>query len=175
MNLFRTLFVGSMSLATPAMAEEPGLAEMKAFATELKAELVQAMQVSPMNAVAVCNKRAPEIARAHSKDGLLIGRVSHKARSPENKVRPWMQPSVDAYLSKTNQAPFARVEISPSKTGLLVPILTDGLCLTCHGSAIEAGLEKEIRRLYPGDQATGFAVGDIRGFLFAEVDKKAAK
>jgi hypothetical protein len=55
--------------------------------------------------------------------------------------------------------------------GVLVPIYTDGLCLTCHGDKIEPELEKEIRKIYPQDQATGFAQGALRGFFFAEISR----
>jgi len=37
------------------------------------------------------------------------------------------------------------------------------LCLQCHGTDIFLETQVNIQELYPEDQATGFAVGDIRG------------
>ena len=42
-------------------------------------------------------------------------------------------------------------------------IPTAPICVTCYGADIDADLAAELDRLYPTDQARGFAVGDIRG------------
>jgi hypothetical protein len=59
------------------------------------------------------------------------------------------------------------------RVGVIHPIGTLGMCTTCHGS--EASMDPELgARLaesYPDDQATGFAVGDLRGWMWAEVPR----
>ena len=47
-------------------------------------------------------------------------------------------------------------------------IVTQPLCLTCHGSEIAPEVAAEIARHYPEDQATGFAAGDLRGAFLIE-------
>jgi hypothetical protein len=42
-------------------------------------------------------------------------------------------------------------------------IPTDALCLTCHGKTLAPDLAAAIARNYPGDQATGFELGQLRG------------
>ncbi|MDX1426157.1 MAG: DUF3365 domain-containing protein, partial [Kiloniellales bacterium] len=37
------------------------------------------------------------------------------------------------------------------------------VCLTCHGADIDPALMAEIEAFYPEDQATGFALGELRG------------
>ena len=37
------------------------------------------------------------------------------------------------------------------------------ICLTCHGSDIAPELKAKIESVYPDDQATGFALGELRG------------
>ena len=44
-------------------------------------------------------------------------------------------------------------------------------CLACHGAPeqIPAEVAAILAERYPDDQATGYAVGDLRGALWAEV------
>ena len=42
-------------------------------------------------------------------------------------------------------------------------IPTQALCLNCHGELMSTPVKAKIKQLYPGDKATGFKVGDIRG------------
>ena len=42
-------------------------------------------------------------------------------------------------------------------------------CLACHGSEVSPEVREAIAARYPGDRATGFAVGDLRGALWVEV------
>jgi hypothetical protein len=43
-------------------------------------------------------------------------------------------------------------------------------CSVCHGSNVDAGLKAHIDQLYPGDLATGFAPGELRGALLISWD-----
>jgi hypothetical protein len=42
-------------------------------------------------------------------------------------------------------------------------IVTQPLCVACHGTALAPDVASALARLYPSDRATGFAVGDLRG------------
>ena len=42
------------------------------------------------------------------------------------------------------------------------------LCTTCHGESISPGIASAIAERYPDDEATGFAVGDLRGVFWVE-------
>jgi len=42
-------------------------------------------------------------------------------------------------------------------------IPTGDVCLACHGAAITPEVAAMLDEYYPGDQARGFAAGDIRG------------
>ena len=37
------------------------------------------------------------------------------------------------------------------------------ICLKCHGREIAPDVQDQLTKLYPGDQAKGYALGDIRG------------
>lgn len=51
------------------------------------------------------------------------------------------------------------------KTAFYAPIITNSLCLNCHGRVDEIGVENYsiIKALYPEDKAVDFGVGDLRG------------
>mgnify|MGYP003340573505 CR=1 FL=1 len=42
-------------------------------------------------------------------------------------------------------------------------IPTAEICTTCHGVSLKPEVSARLQQLYPADQATGFAVGDLRG------------
>jgi len=42
-------------------------------------------------------------------------------------------------------------------------ILTEPLCLGCHGEALDSALQAELNRRYPQDTAVGFKAGELRG------------
>jgi hypothetical protein len=42
-------------------------------------------------------------------------------------------------------------------------IPTGGVCLSCHGATLSPDVVQKLAELYPGDKATGFSEGDIRG------------
>ena len=45
----------------------------------------------------------------------------------------------------------------------MAPIMTGPLCLTCHGAQLSPAVKAALAKDYPGDQATGFKAGDLRG------------
>jgi hypothetical protein len=57
------------------------------------------------------------------------------------------------------------------RIGVLRPIGTLDFCVTCHGprETVEAAIGTVLKTAYPQDQATGFAPGDLRGWIWAEV------
>ena len=54
------------------------------------------------------------------------------------------------------------------------PIVTNQMCLQCHGKAYkdinDATLNK-INKLYPNDQATGYLENELRGIFVVEMNK----
>ena len=52
---------------------------------------------------------------------------------------------------------------------LLRGIPVEPMCLACHGKALADDTRAALQRLYPGDGATGFSAGDLRGALWVEV------
>jgi hypothetical protein len=166
-------------VATPApdaAAPPRALAAAQALKGELRKELEAAMKDGPAAAIDVCAERAPAIAAAHSVEGLAVGRTSHKLRNPQNAPRPWVKLILDEMVAADPATLVPRVvALEGGRTGYIEPILTQPLCVTCHGAAVAPELKEKIAARYPADQATGFEPGTLRGLVWAELDADAAR
>lgn len=151
---------------------ERGKAAVQPFKAALQSALQDGMARGPAQAVEACRTRAPAIAREVAGAGVELGRTSHRLRNPANAPRPWVQPLLDAYRAG-ERAPRA-VDLGGGRFGYVEPILTQPPCVTCHGTTLGAPVAERIAALYPQDQATGFAVGDLRGLFWAEFAAPAA-
>jgi len=147
---------------------------IKQFATTLKGELQSAMKSGgPINAVGVCQERAPAIAAALAEQsGWEVGRTSLKTRNTAlNAPDLWEQRVLkqfdDLNGSGADAASMTYAEVVEDEDGkayrFMKAIPTGQVCLACHGSEIEPGLAEALNAAYPDDQARGYAAGDIRG------------
>ena len=147
----------------------------KAFATELKSELQAAMKAGgPINALEVCNTKATLIAEKAAKEhNALVSRVSLKNRNPANIPNDWQKVVLGDFDARTEKGEdvdkmaFAKVVEQNDKKQLrfMKALPTGGLCLTCHGSNIDAGLQTKLDALYPEDKAVGYELGQVRGAI----------
>ena len=145
---------------------ERGAELLAPFKANLKKELVTSMQSGVDEAIAACNTAAPAIAESLSVDGVQMGRSSHKLRNPENAAPAWVATVIEDYLEGKTQ-PIS-VTFDDGRRGYVEPIMTQPLCLTCHGQELQPDVKEKLAQLYPEDQATGFAEGDFRGVFWVE-------
>ena len=148
-----------------AMLERARSAQKK-LGSQLKEELTRAAaDRSFAGAVNICRLRAPEIAK-EAADGLDIGRTSHKLRNPENTPPTWAEEAVER--KEARQYVFRGPD---EQLGYLHPIKLGGMCVNCHGpkDQLADGVPGMLNKHYPKDEATGFEVGDLRGWFWVEV------
>lgn len=181
------VFIVSALLSLPLSVQADGAADMaehkkaaqsviKAFATTLKGELVSAMKSGgPVNAIEVCNSKAPEIAGQLSEENdVILTRVSLKNRNPDiGKPTEWQVEVLNKFEERQAEgeaiADIAFAEITkpeddePKSFRLMKAIPTDGICLACHGETLAPDISKKLNELYPDDKATGYEAGQIRG------------
>ncbi|HET8541247.1 MAG TPA: DUF3365 domain-containing protein [Anaeromyxobacter sp.] len=105
--------------------------------------------------------------------GVAVGRTSARLRNPENAPPGWARGTVAATDGrKAADAPAVAFDLG-DRVGLLRPIEVRRRCLACH--AARAALSPETRewleRAYPQDRALGYALGDLRGYWWAEAPK----
>lgn len=146
---------------------------VKAFFGELKGELEKAMKAGgPLNAIGVCNIKAPEIAKAHSEaKGWEVGRTSLKTRNSDNAPDDWEKSVLEQFEQRkaagedlAKMEHFEVVEADGGKSfRYMKAIPTGDVCLKCHGDKLDADVVEKLDSLYPDDQARGFSKGDIRG------------
>lgn len=175
----------ALFLAAPASAQDPvslkdeGAALVKDYADTLMARLKGAMdRDGPVGAIAVCHDEAPRIAAdLAAKSGWAVRRTSLKARNPTAVASPYERAVLEDFQTRLAGgeaiATLARaetVEEDGTKVFHLVKAIPTGeLCLTCHGGALKPEVKAKLDELYPGDTATGFKAGDMRGaFSFSK-------
>ncbi len=144
---------------------------IKAFATELKSELMAAMKTGgPIAALEVCNTKAIDISKKISdKAGFTISRTSLKPRSTAPDA--WEKKVLETFEDrkskgeKANALQFYEVVKLGKHRALryMKAIPTDVACLACHGEKIAPEIQAKLDELYPDDKAIGFKEGDLRG------------
>jgi hypothetical protein len=132
----------------------------------------------PVGAVSVCQKEAPHIAervlREAGKSKWSMGRTSERIRNPHNAPNDWQlrglkQLALDA--KRSGGAPVEWRERGPTGSlRYMRGIVLGPLCVGCHGTPdqIAPEVREQLSQAYPADQATGFAVGDLRGAFFVQ-------
>lgn len=146
---------------------------VQAFVKNLKAELQQAMKAGgPTNAIGVCQQVAPKIAAEQSEEGDWdIGRTALRLRNPANAPDPWERATLEQFEARNAAGEDVKTmerHETISENGAVTfrymkAIPTAELCTNCHGADLAPEVKVKLAELYPDDQATGFAVGDIRG------------
>lgn len=144
----------------------------------LKKRLQSAMKAGgPVEAVVACNLQAPTVvADVAEIRGVTVGRASLRLRNPANAQAPaWVAAWLDTHGSKPVGAGPAVAEVvstgeATAVARVLRPLPVEPVCLTCHGprETVAAPVRERIAALYPDDNALGYAVGDLRGVLWAE-------
>jgi nitrate reductase cytochrome c-type subunit len=158
------------------------LEEGKEMALKTKAELGRFLmeairEKGTAGAVEFCSTRAIRITDSMSTAlGSHLKRVAEFNRNPVNIVTPdelsYIQQVKAALAAKENPKPRL-TENSETIKGYY-PILTESLCLQCHGdkkTEIEPATLAAINRFYPNDKATGFKLNQLRGIWVVEMKK----
>lgn len=171
------LIIGSCGKeAAPARVLNEEDVKQAALALEpIKAQLKQALTSSmkehgPIKAIDACALKAPEIIAEAAHARLEVGRTSHKLRNASNVA----EGSLVTWLKFHQQTPSpdaTHAEITEDGKVLYAePLFVAPLCLTCHGENVPAEVQKELDRLYPNDQATGFKENDFRGLIWIKME-----
>lgn len=169
-----TVIVGLALVAGPAQAQGPARAwNPESLAAQFKRELQDALRAGlaqgPAEAVAACRLRAPEIAASLARNGVRVGRASHRLRNPSNAPPEWVRPILDAYVANPSDLEPRTTALPNGQSGYVEPIITQSLCLACHGRVLAPEVAAKIADLYPEDEAVGFEIGDVRGVLWVTV------
>ncbi len=163
--------------AMPGSAESPAIQRARTAAKTFKVALKKALTGAlsdggPAKAIEVCSREASRLAAAASHDGITLGRATTKTRNPNNRARGWQADAFAQFEALPDAeragATFTRT-LDDGATAYAEPLIAQGLCLMCHGTAVAGEVATAIASRYPEDQATGYAEGDLRGVVWVEV------
>ncbi|MFN1834183.1 DUF3365 domain-containing protein [Balneola sp. MJW-20] len=136
----------------------------------LAGELIKAIKESGTSgAISFCNTNATQLTDSIAAElNVFIKRVTDRTRNELNQAEPVEM----AYIiqSKNNIREGRTINpvvfINGDKWRGYYPIITNELCLQCHGSEdndIDPVTLKEIKKNYPNDKATGYKISELRG------------
>ena len=180
-------------LALPVAAADPPEAERARIAArEVLEETRSLLQGAlaggkpPASALRVCASIAQNVARKHEAEGWRVRRVSQKVRNPGDTPDPderdvlrfWEQEKAAGRLGPTTEHREIVTEGGQRYIRYMRPIFIAGpVCLQCHGapSKLDPDVVRALEELYPQDQATGYAVGDLRGAISVKVPMEAER
>lgn len=143
---------------------------------ELKRSLLtavtQAMQAGAPAAIDACHEMAPAITARAATNGATIGRATRRPRNPANVARDWQLDAIAHFEQVGHGAgvrPFERV-LPSGRVAYAEPLVIGEVCLTCHGTPAPE-VATILRERYPADQATGYALGELRGIAWVELPR----
>ncbi len=140
----------------------------------LRGALQEAIEKSgAIGALEVCNVEALPLTKTIStEEGVIIGRTSLGIRNPANAPDEWEQARLADFAARKQAGESAGAleawEVVDDAAGhktfrYMKAIATAPMCLQCHGPELATDVAAAVKKLYPDDAATGFAVGDLRG------------
>lgn len=128
----------------------------------------------PLKAITFCKLKVKDIAKktaGNSVKKFEFGRTSHKIRNIQNNPQEWVKTYLDEFkeiVKKDNTVQSIVHRNSNKKRVLLTPLFVESKCLLCHGEGIHSEILNQIKKNYPKDQATGFKLGQFRGFIWVK-------
>jgi hypothetical protein len=174
-----------------AAADAPEVGQARAAATRVLEETRSVLQGAlsggnPAAALRVCASVAQNIARKHEQEGWRVRRVSDKVRNPADTpdayerevLRVWQEEKKAGRLTPATEHQEIVTEDGQRSLRYMKPIFIAGpLCLQCHGdpAKLGPGVAEALKELYPSDQATGYAVGDLRGAISVRIPVEARR
>lgn len=120
-------------------------------------------------AIEFCNLKALAIADSLSTHlGVEIDRITDRPRNPVNHASAEELEFISQYRDQhsVGATPKPLILRQDGRTFFYAPIMTNDLCLKCHGlpeSDISPEVFDKLKELYPEDRATGYSANDLRG------------
>lgn len=171
--------------AGPALASEPALelqdGRLKAsreLAGALQSELGSRLQAAmaedgPAQAIDVCRTAAPGIAtRLSERAGARVGRTALRVRNPANAPDVQERAVLEAFSRRFSAGESGPIEdyqsLPDGRMRYMRAIVTQPMCLACHGSTLAEPVRKALAERYPADEAAGYSAGNLRGAFVVE-------
>lgn len=121
-----------------------------------------------LHALEFCNEQALPLTQKMEKEhNAVIKRVSDRNRNPGNTANNEELYYIESFRKQIAEGedPEPVLVSSEGKTRFYYPIITNKMCLQCHGKPEEMQPEvlQKIKLLYPRDKALGYSENEVRG------------
>jgi len=131
-----------------------------------------------LHALEFCNEQAYSLTDSMAqKFNATIKRVSDKPRNPKNQANTAELGKIEYFkrLLASDSTIEPIVEKENGTNHFYYPIITNGMCLQCHGSPNQ-NIKKEtlasIQMLYPKDKAVDYNINEVRGIWSITFNEK---
>ncbi|MGI9527453.1 MAG: Tll0287-like domain-containing protein [Weeksellaceae bacterium] len=138
--------------------------------------LIQALNAEgPVFALEFCSAEAiPLTDSAALSSDVKLKRVSDKNRNPNNVANDKELKIINLFKSQINQGVEVKPEVEATEDHYVgyYPIVTNTMCLQCHGTPkvdINEETYAKIKSLYPADKAFGYDINELRGMWVVEM------
>jgi len=158
-----------------AEVKETGRAAASALMKSLGGQLKGALESGgPVTALQVCQQAAGPMTTAagESFEDATIRRTTLKPRNPANAPDE-LDRKVLEELAAAEELPAEHLEWTGGTGRFYKPLVIQEVCLKCHGdpAGFSPELADTLAKLYPEDQATGYALGDFRGVIRVDIER----
>ena len=122
-----------------------------------------------LGAIEFCNLNALSITDSLSREfGVTISRITDRPRNQKNRAHEEEMKYISSYREDLAEGHTPEGLVTPGDSAIHVyyPIVTNNLCLQCHGtpeSEISPEVYGKLQELYPEDRAIAYAPGELRG------------
>ena len=124
-----------------------------------------------------CNVKAIPLTDSMSiANNVIIKRVSDKPRNLKNKATSEEEKYIEIFKKNINSDVDSNpiVVESSKKMTFYYPIITNSMCLQCHGKPnndVNESIIASIKKSYPTDEALGYDINQVRGIWNISFDK----
>lgn len=156
---------------------EKGKSIAQATQAALGKNLMQAIsERGTAGAIEFCNIEAIPITDSLAKiHRARVKRVSDKNRNPDNAANEAELAYIENAKNQLadNQKIKPQIKEEDGKWVGYYPILTNAMCLQCHGNADQVNKEAlaKIEAHYPKDKALGYSENEVRGIWVIKIEK----
>ncbi|MBK8975889.1 MAG: DUF3365 domain-containing protein [Planctomycetes bacterium] len=159
----------------PVARRETARALVRELATSLQGRLQQALaEGGPARAIEVCATEAMPLTTAVTRDGYSVRRIGTRVRNRAHNTPTAAERAIlDEFATLPPEAratAFREVERDGRYAFYAPIVIPAALCLQCHGPTDELppAVRAALAERYPDDEATGYALGDLRGAFVVE-------
>ena len=161
-------------------AKQEGIKYIKMLGGALKTQLQMHMKADEtgISAMGFCSAKAEDITKEVNMKlpkYASVRRTALKIRNENNTPDALDIQVMEAYEASISNNTFLPTDIKVIKEGDTIrvykPLVTQKVCLKCHGSNISKEIQSEIITNYPNDMAVAFKEGSLRGVIVSEIRK----